>query len=146
MKDFSVYATSVYKIIGAAMEVHQILSFGLLEPVYQEALQMELYLRKIDSKREQGIDIYYKGQMLTKKYKMDLVVDDIIIETKSVERLLPEHRAQLFNYLRLTHKPVGLLINFGEESLKAERWIYDEETNRCFLTDKNLQPISKIGL
>ena len=72
---------------------------------------------------------------------MDILVDDIIVELKSVTSLVPAHRAQLCNYLRLTHKPIGLLINFGEESLIGERWAYDAETNDCFIVDRNMNRI-----
>ena len=135
------FANTVYHIIGAAMEVHSELSFGLLEPVYQEALHLELQERGIDNEREKEIKIYYKNHLLDKNYKMDIVVDDIIVELKSVSQLVPAHRAQLCNYLRLTKKPIGLLINFGEESLIGERWAYDEETNECILVDRNMDPV-----
>ena len=79
---------------------------------------------------------------MDKKYRMDLVVDDIIVELKSVSKLVSAHRAQLCNYLRLTRKPLGLLINFGEVNLIGERWAYDEKTNECFIVDRNLEPIS----
>ncbi len=142
MLDLTKYADKVYKIIGAAMAVHSELNWGLLEPVYQEALHLELLDRGIDNQREQEITVYYKEHVLDKKYKMDIVVDDIIVELKSVTSLTPVHRAQLCNYLRLTRKPLGLLINFGEESLIGERWAYDADTNECFIVDRNMQPIS----
>ena len=142
MLNLSKYSNKVYNIIGAAMSVHSELNWGLLEPVYQEALHLELLDRGIDNQREQEITVYYKNHVLDKKYKMDIVVEDIIIELKSVSCLAPAHRAQLCNYLRLTHKPLGLLINFGEESLIGERWAYDEETNECFIVDRNMEPIS----
>ena len=75
---------------------------------------------------------------MEKYYKMDLVVGDIIVELKSVKEIIPAHRAQLFNYLRLTKKPVGLLINFGQSSLQGERYAYVEETNECVLLDKDM--------
>ena len=142
MLELSKYSNKVYKIIGAAMAVHSELNWGLLEPVYQEALHLELLDRGIDNEREKEIEVYYKKHLLDKKYKMDLVVDDIIVELKSVTSLAPAHRAQLCNYLRLTRKPLGLLINFGEESLIGERWAYDEDTNECFIIDRNMEPIS----
>ncbi len=74
---------------------------------------------------------------------MDIVVDDIIIELKSATQLVPAHRAQLCNYLRLTRKPLGLLINFGEESLIGERWAYDKDTNECFIVNRNMEPLSE---
>ena len=133
----------VYQIIGAAMAVHSELGYGLLEPVYQECMQLELKLRGVDSVREQEISIYYKNQLLEKKYKMDLVVGDVVVEMKSVSELITAHRAQLCNYLRLTQKPIGILLNFGEESLVGERWAYDKETNRCYVVDRNMQPVPK---
>lgn len=141
MTDLSKYANKVYKIIGAAMTVHSELGYGLLEPVYQEALHLELLDRGIANDREIEIPIYYKKHLLEKKYRMDIVVDDIIVELKSVTGLVSAHRAQLCNYLRLTRKPIGLLINFGEESLVGERWAYDQSTNECFLVDKNMEPV-----
>lgn len=141
MVDLSKYVNSVYKIIGSAMTVHSELGWGLLEQVYQEALYLELLDRGIANEREQEIEIYYKKHLLEKKYRMDIVVGDIIVELKSVTSLASVHRAQLCNYLRLTHKPIGLLINFGEESLIGERWAYDEDTNVCFVVDRNMKPI-----
>ena len=73
---------------------------------------------------------------------MDIVVDnDIIVELKSVSRIIPAHRAQLCNYLRVTRKPIGLLINFGEEDLICERWALDDKTNKCFLIDREMNPV-----
>ena len=63
------------------------------------------------------------------------------MELKSVDELCAAHRAQLFNYMRLTKKPVGLLINFGQSSLQGERYGYDEENNECILLDKNMHPV-----
>lgn len=143
MNNLSRYSNKVYKIIGSAMTVHSELGWGLLEPVYQEALHLELLDRGIANEREQEIPVYYKDHLLEKKYRMDIVVDDIIIELKSVTQLVSAHRAQLCNYLRLTRKPVGLLINFGEESLIGERWAFDKDTNECFIVDKNMEPISE---
>lgn len=135
------YKKLVYQIIGAAMEVHSELNWGLLEAVYNEALHLELMDRGIDNEREQNISCYYKHHLMEKHYQMDLVVGDIIIELKSVDELTSVHRAQLFNYLRLTKKPIGLLINFGQESLQGERYAYDELTNECILLDRNMDPV-----
>jgi GxxExxY protein len=77
--------------------------------------------------------MYYKGVLMKKQYRMDIFCGDIVVELKSVEELLPEHRAQLFNYLRLTQKPVGMLINFGEPSLHLEKYYYDTESNEVVL-------------
>lgn len=143
MIDLSIYTNKVYKIIGAAMTVHSELRWGLLEAVYQEALHLELLDRGINNVREQEIEVYYKKHLLEKKYKMDIVVDDIIVELKSVSELAPAHRAQPCNYLRLTRKPLGLLINFGEKNLIGERWAYDDDSNECFIVDRNMVPIDE---
>ena len=135
------YKDKVYEIIGAAMEVHSVLNWGLLEAVYNEALHLELLDRGIDNEREQNLPCYYKCHMMEKRYQMDIVVSDIIIELKSVEELTSAHRAQLFNYLRLTQKPIGLLINFGQESLQGERYAYNRLTNECILLDRNMNPV-----
>ena len=134
------YKEVVYQIIGAAMEVHNNMNWGLLEPVYNEALHLELEERGIHSEREKTLPCYYKHHLLEKRYQMDLVVGDIIVELKSVSELISAHRAQLFNYLRLTKKPIGLLINFGQESLQGERYAFYEDTNECVLLDKNMEP------
>lgn len=138
---YTEYKNLVYQIIGSAMTVHTELNWGLLEPVYQEALSIELSLRNIQNKREEEIKVYYKGYELDKKYKMDIIVGDIIIELKSVVKLEAAHRAQLCNYLRLTKKPIGLLINFGEPHLVGEQWVYDKNTNECYLVDKDMHRV-----
>lgn len=140
MLDPKKYKDIVYRIIGATMEVHCELNWGLLEPVYNEALHLELLDRGIENEREQQVPCYYKNHQLEKHYQLDIVVGDVIVELKSVSELNSSHRAQLFNYLRLTKKPIGLLINFGQESLQGERYAYDEETNECVLLDKNMKP------
>ena len=141
VKDFKQYKDTVYQIIGAAMNVHDELSWGLLEPIYNEALHLELLDNNIANEREKHLPCYYKHHQLEKFYQMDLVVGDVVVELKSVEELNSAHRAQLFNYLRLTHKPIGLLINFGQPSLQGERYGYDEETNECILLNKNMRPV-----
>ncbi len=69
---------------------------------------------------------------------MDLVVDDVIVEIKSVSEIISAHREQLFNYLRLTEMPIGLLINFGQTSLQGERYAYFKDDNECVLLDRNM--------
>ena len=138
MKDFRVYKDTVYKIIGAAMTVHSEMNGGLLEPLYQEALSIELEEMGIVNEREKEVRCFYKHHLLDKTYKVDILVDDVILELKSVKDILPEHRAQLFNYMRLTKSPDGILINFGCKSLQGERYGYIKETNECVLLDKNM--------
>ncbi|MBR8535754.1 GxxExxY protein [Carboxylicivirga sediminis] len=111
-----------YAIIGAAMSVHKSLGFGFLEKVYQEALEIELQKRNIPFKREEQIEIFYSGQKLKQKYIADFICyEKVIVELKAVSQLSNEHEAQLYNYLKATNKKVGLLLNFGEISLKYKR-------------------------
>lgn len=141
MTDFKQYGDIVYKIIGASMKVHAVMGWGLLEPLYNEALFLELSDRGVDSCPEQLLPCFYKEHRMEKYYRMDLVVEDVVVELKAVAEILPVHRAQLFNYLRLTKKPIGLLINFGGEHLQGERYGYDAETNECVLLDKDMDSV-----
>lgn len=105
-------------IIGAAIEVHRELGPGLLESVYEECLRRELELR-IKFERQVELPIVYKGVPLGCVHRIDLIVEGkVIVELKSVEKILPVHEAQLLTYLRLTGKSVGLLINFNVPVLK----------------------------
>lgn len=139
--DLKQYTDVVYSIIGASMKVHSVLGWGLLEPIYNEALQLELKDQGINSESEQLLPCFYKEHRMEKYYRMDLVVDDVVVELKAVSEILPVHRAQLFNYLRLTKKPIGLLINFGAEHLQGERYAYDAYTNDCILLNRNMEPV-----
>ncbi|MDR3651963.1 MAG: GxxExxY protein [Paludibacter sp.] len=118
------YKDESYKIIGAAMEVHTTLGYGFVEPVYQEALEIELCEREIPFLPQSPIDIYYKRKKLKKSFIADFFCyDDIIVEIKAVAKLLPEHEAQIINYLKATNVQLGLLINFGEKSLSYKRYL-----------------------
>ena len=109
-----------HEVIGAALEVHRRLGPGLLESVYRQCLSMELSLRGIPAQDEIPITASYKGMMLDAAYRLDMVVDGrIIVELKTVERLLPVHQAQLLSYLRLTGMKLGLLINFNVTQLRT---------------------------
>ena len=133
------YSEIVFNIIGAAMAVHRELNWGLLESVYKEALHLELLDRGIKNETEKLVSCYYKHHKLEKYFQLDLVVgNDIIIELKSVNKLTSAHRSQLFNYMRLTKMPIGLLINFGQPSLQGERYAYFEELNACVVLDKEM--------
>ena len=140
--DYKKYRNIVYQVIGAAMEVHKELNWGLLEPIYNEAIHMELADRGIKHEIQKNIPCFYKEQKMEKHYLMDLVVeDDVIVELKSASKLISAHRAQLFNYMRLTQKPIGLLINFGQPRLQGERYGLDPITNECVLLDKDMNEL-----
>ena len=109
-----IYKEEVYALVGAAMEVYNTLGPGFLEPVYQEALEIELAERRIPFKPQQELRISYKGRRLRKTYIADFVVyDKIIVEIKALNRLTSREEAQLLNYLKATGMQVGVLINFG---------------------------------
>ena len=116
------YAEESFKINGAIYEVHKTLGPGLLEKVYQEALEKELKLQGIPFEREKSFTITYKGEELEQKYIADFVIyDKIVVELKAVEELLPVHKAQVINYLALTGLKLGLLVNFNTRQVKPER-------------------------
>ena len=107
------------QIIGAAIEVHRELGPGLLETAYEQCLCHELTLRGISFRCQVELPVLYKGLKLDCGYRLDLMAEDrIVVELKSVERILPVHEAQLLTYLRLTGKKVGLLINFNAPALR----------------------------
>ena len=107
------------KVIGAAIEVHQLMGPGLLESVYQQALQIELALRGIRFEAQAPVSLIYKGRAMAAPLRLDLLVDGVVIvEIKAVQRLEPVHAAQLLTYLRLTWLTSGLLLNFNEITLK----------------------------
>jgi len=101
-------------IIGAAIEVHRHLGPGLLESAYEECLCHELHLGGMDFRRQLDLPVEYKGLKLDCGYHLDLIVhEEVVVELKCVERVLPVHEAQLLTYMQLTGKRVGLLINFN---------------------------------
>ncbi len=105
-------------IIGAAIEVHRQMGTGLLESVYEECLLFELKERGINVECQVKLPLRYKGKELKKHFFIDIMVEDeILIELKVVEELLPVHEAQLVTYLKLANKKLGLLINFHEAVL-----------------------------
>jgi len=107
------------KVIGAAMEVHSQKGPGLLESLYEKFMLRECELQHIPVAQQLAIEVDYKGMFFKDYLKLDLMVDDcLIIELKSVEFVLPVHKAQLLSYMRLLDKPLGLLINFREVHLK----------------------------
>ena len=106
-------------IIGAAIEVHRLLGPGLLESTYEECLCHELSLRGLAFERQVALPVLYKGVKLDCGYRMDLVVaDQVVVELKTVDALLPVHEAQLLTYLKLSGKRIGLLLNFHVEVLR----------------------------
>ena len=106
-------------IIGAAIEVHKELGPGLLESAYEECLKIELVSRGMNVETQVDLPLFYKGVPTGKTYRIDMLVNgEVILEIKSVEFLKTVNEIQLVTYLKLSHKQLGLLINFNEAVLK----------------------------
>jgi len=106
------------KIIGCAMEVHKILGNGFQEVIYQRALAIEMNIQGISFSREHEMEIYYKGNLLGTRRVDFFVEEEIMVELKAVKQLEDVHLAQAINYLEAYGKKIGLLINFGDISLR----------------------------
>ena len=136
MIDIEALKSYAYDTIGAIHEVHKELGPGLNEKVYQEGLQLELTERKIPFKKELSFHPTYHGKEMEAIYRVDfLVKDDIIVELKSVDSLINEHKAQLFNYMRLMKATVGILVNFYPKFAEIERYFYDKDDNEIYGSD-----------
>jgi GxxExxY protein len=106
-------------IVDAAMKVHSALGPGLLESAYAACLRHELIKRGLTVASEVPVPVVYDGIKLEAGYKLDLLVEDtVVVELKAIEALAPIHQAQIISYLKLAHKPIGLLINFHSLHLK----------------------------
>ncbi|MBI3501866.1 MAG: GxxExxY protein [Bacteroidetes bacterium] len=113
-----------FEIIGLCMEVHKVLGRGLSEIVYKDAIEFELRNKNISFERERKYEVEYKGTILPHYYFADFVIDEkIILEVKAQEGVLEDHYRQVINYLAVSKLKLGLLINFGENSLKFKRVI-----------------------
>ena len=116
MKDIDAVSGDV---LDVALRLHRDLGPGLLESVYEAVLAGRLVAMGYSVARQRAIDIEFEGLRFEAAFRIDLLVDDrLVVEIKSVERLLPVHAKQLLTYLRLTKQPVGLLINIGGDTLK----------------------------
>jgi GxxExxY protein len=120
-----ILAEEVYQIMGAAMDVYYQIGRGFLEPVYQEAFQIELGRRGIPFRPQTEATVFYKEQPLNKYYKPGVICfDQIVIELKVCDRLTGVEASQILNYLKATKMRVGLLINFGSRgTLEWKRYV-----------------------
>lgn len=117
-----------FAIIGAGMEVHRQLGCGFLEPVYQEALALELAARDVPHRREVDLPVFYKGRQLKTAYRADfLCYESVIVELKSLTKLSGTEEAQILNYLKASGHEIGLLLNFGARSLEYKRFIWSPQ-------------------
>ena len=115
-----------FAIIGAAMEVHRELGHGFLEAVYQEALAIELAVRKIPFQREVPLAVNYKGQKLACSYRADFVCyENVLVELKAISQLTGADEAQVINEMKVTGMQRALLFNFGAPSLEYKRRVFN---------------------
>ena len=104
--------------IGAAIEVHRLKGPGLLESIYERCLMRELELQQIRSANQRLVKIEYKGLIFEEPLRFDVLIEDcLLLELKSVQEVLPIHKAQLLSYMKLLNIPLGLIINFHELKL-----------------------------
>jgi GxxExxY protein len=122
-KDYPLQAET-YEIIGICMEVHRILGKGFLEIVYKDALEYEFKLQNIPYEREKKYEIEYKDIILAHQFQADFVVfDKIILEVKAQQGIVEKHIKWVLNYLAVSKCKLGLIVNFGEDSLVTKRII-----------------------
>ncbi len=122
MNDFQ-HGETTEKIIGAAFEVHNVLGYGFLEKVYENALLAELCKRGVKAAAQEAIKVKYKD-VIVGDYVADLIVEGrVIVELKAEEEYNKAHEAQLLNYLKATGIKVGLLINFGRKKCEFKRFV-----------------------
>ena len=117
-----------YQLMGAAFEVYNELGYGMAEEVYQQSLEIELELRGIPFLTKHELAVFYKERRLETRYKPDFIVfDGIVVELKACSDLLPEHEAQLFNYMRIARRRVGYVLNFGSKNeLQWKRFVLSD--------------------
>jgi GxxExxY protein len=116
------------EILDASFQVHKEMGPGLLESIYELCLMKELQLRGLNVQNQVSIPLIYKGFKISKDFKIDILVEnEIIIELKAVEFLLPVHKAQIISYLKLSNKKLGFLINFNTDLIKNgfNRYVYN---------------------
>lgn len=117
------YKDLSYKIVGLAMEVYNKLGYGFLEKVYENALMILFQREEIQAEQQAPIKVYFDGKVVG-DYVADILIENkIIIELKSVEKIINAHKAQVLNYLSATGVHLGIILNFGKEELTFERFV-----------------------
>ena len=122
------YAEITEKIINAFYKVNNVLGYGFLEKVYENALTKELRGMQLDVKQQYPIKVYYRNEVVGEYFADILVENVVIVELKSAGRLCKEHEFQLINYLRATQVEVGLLLNFGKKA-EFRRKVYTKKSS-----------------
>lgn len=122
MKDI-LYKDLSYRIVGLAMQVHNSLGHGFLEKVYENALMVLLKREGIKAKQQTQITVYFEGEVVGDYYADILVEERVILELKSVEKIIDVHKAQALNYLKATGLPLAIILNFSKDRLEYERLV-----------------------
>jgi GxxExxY protein len=121
------YRELTEKIIGCAYRVYNKMGFGFLESVYEKCMLIELRKAGHNAESQKPITVYYEDEIVG-EFVADIIVNDtIILELKSLRRIIKAHEVQLVNYLVATGKPVGLILNFGESKVEVKRKVKDLE-------------------
>ena len=118
-----IYKDLSYKIVGLAMKVHSELGGGFLEKVYENALMLLLAKEEISARRQAPITVHFEGQSVGDYYADILVDDKVILELKTLDKIVDGHRAQVINYLRATGMKLAMILNFGKKSFEYERLV-----------------------
>ena len=127
----------MYTAVGIAIEVHNVLGRAMAEKVYQEAYHIESKKRGVEMERERPLHLMYKDVTLFQTFIPDFYYRGLILELKSVEEVLPVHRAQLLNYMRFSRQRRGVLFNFGETNLHSERYLFLPSEDRFVMLNKD---------
>ena len=119
------YRELTEKVIGCAYHIYNKMGFGFLESVYEKCMLIELHKANLNAESQKPIIVYYDNQIVG-EFVADIVVNDtVILELKSVKRVIKAHEVQLVNYLVATGKPIGLILNFGERKVEVKRKVKD---------------------
>ena len=119
------YQDLTEKIIGCAYRVYNKMGFGFLESVYEKCLLIELHKSDLEAESQKPITVFYENEIVG-EFVADIIVNDtLILELKSVRRIIKAHEVQLVNYLVATGKPIGLILNFGERKVEVKRKVKD---------------------
>ncbi len=121
------YSELTEKVIGCAYHVYNKMGFGFLEGIYEKCMLIELRKAGLNAESQKPITVYYEDEIVG-EFVADIIVNDtVIVELKSLRRIIKAHEVQLVNYLVATGKPVGLILNFGERKVEVKRKVKDLE-------------------
>ena len=136
MFNLEIEKKKLFRIVGVIHDVHKYLGPGLNESCYQEAMEIQLKEAAIPYQREMTFHPTYRDTVLQATFRVDFLCNnDVIVECKAVLKLDSNHRAQLFNYMRLLEKPCGILVNYLPRYTEIERYLYDKETRNILGMD-----------